>query len=99
MVISNLSSEMHNHYVCWQRSGLSQRSYCLENNLREGQFHYWIKKFRQLDSHANSVNSGFVPLLVTASNSINPIVEIQHKDGHCIRFFQSVDASVLKSLL
>ena len=90
---------MHHHYVCWQGSGLSQRSYSSENNLLEGQFHYWIKKFRQLDSNEHSVNSAFVPLIITSDNSIGPIVEIQHKDGHCIRFFQSVDVSILKSLL
>lgn len=35
------------HLERWQRSGLSQKSYCLQHNLKWPNFHYWRKKLGQ----------------------------------------------------
>ena len=39
----------------WQDSGLSQKEYCRQNNLRENQLTYWKKRFGKTESTVSLV--------------------------------------------
>lgn len=95
---SNLFERMHAHFIAWQSSGLSQRTYSSQNGLRLAQFNYWTLKFRKEQGAMIQSESGFVPLLVSSS-STEPIFELHHSSGHRISFFELVDPSFLKALL
>ena len=97
---NNLRDIMYDHYLRWKSSNQTQVSYSSENGLGIDQFHYWVKKFRSTDEEQSVSSSGnFVSLVVDPVTTKTPLVEIQHRNGHCIRFFTSVDVSILKSLL
>lgn len=94
-----LSARMYAHYCSWQSSGLSQRRYSAQHGLRTGQFNYWVVKFQRHQSAMGSEPAGFVPLVVESEESGTPVIEIHHRSGHRISFFQRVDAAYIKSLL
>ena len=95
----NLRDIMYDHYLRWKSGNQTQVAYSSENGLTIDQFHYWVKKFRSADEQSVSSSGNFVPLVVDPVSSKTPLVEIQHRNGHCIRFFTTVDVSILKSLL
>ena len=43
------------HVHGWQESGLSQKEYCRQNNLRENQLTYWKKRFATAESPVSLV--------------------------------------------
>lgn len=58
------------HLDQWQKSGLSQRGYCLEHDLKCHSFHYWRKKL----SETASSQLRLVPLS-GRTQAANPIPE------------------------
>ena len=80
----------------WQQSGLSQKQYCLQNNIAYHLFHYWYKQYRTKEAAASA--GGFTPLTVGAS-SFTGCVELQLPDGKKILFHQPVPADYLKALI
>jgi hypothetical protein len=42
--IHRKSSFWEHHLGRWQQSGLSQRAYCRQNDLRPHQFYYWRRR-------------------------------------------------------
>ncbi len=84
----------------WQQSGLSQKAYCLQHNIRYHVFHYWYKCFRDLQSPAK--DEGFIPLKIQPVNSIHTasaVVELLLPDGRRLLFHQVVPSDYLKSLI
>jgi hypothetical protein len=83
----------------WKQSGLSQKAYCEQNNIRYHVFHYWYKRFRD---QGGSIEDGtFVPLNVKPStfSVSNSAVEIVLPDGKRILFHQPVGPDYLKALI
>jgi hypothetical protein len=78
----------------WQQSGLSQKQYCLQNNIAYHIFHYWYKIYRA-DQSADS--GSFVTLNIAPPPQAN--VEIYFTDGRRIIFHQPVSADYLKALI
>jgi hypothetical protein len=79
----------------WQQSGLSQKQYCLQHELRYHVFHYWYKRFRE--NQTTSPVGSFVPL--TIHTSFSGHAEIYLPDGKRLVFHQPVSAGYLKALL
>ena len=52
----------------WQESGLSQAAFCKQSNVAYGNFHYWYKRFRNVDFPAKS---GFAPLQISSIQQRN----------------------------
>lgn len=51
------------HIERWETSGLTQRDYCREHNLKSHQFSYWKRKLKSPaleDNSANETASSFV---------------------------------------
>lgn len=83
----------------WKQSGLSQKAYCEQNNIRYHVFHYWYKRLRE---QQGVVEEGtFVPLNVKTSTFpvCNSAIEILLPDGKRILFHQPVGADFLKALI
>lgn len=83
----------------WKQTGLSQKAYCQQNNIRYHVFHYWYKRFR--DQQVAVEDARFVPLNVKPSSF--PVshfeVEIVLPDGKRILFHQPVSSDYLKALI
>jgi len=60
----------------WQQSGLSQKQYCLQNNIAYHIFHYWYKRYRDKQAARSSNPAGFISLTVNGA-SAGGYVELQ----------------------
>ena len=81
----------------WKRSGQRQQDFCKAENLAYSVFHYWHKKYRE-DQTASS-SPAFVPVRIAGVQSGSPVTELIFPDGRRVNFYQSVEASFLRSLL
>jgi hypothetical protein len=83
----------------WKQSGLSQKAYCRQNNIRYYVFHYWYKRYR--DQQSTAKEDTFVPLNVKPSALAlsNSAIEILMPDGKRILFHQPVSSDYLKALI
>jgi hypothetical protein len=84
---------------CWKESGLSQKAYCQQNNIRYYVFHYWYKRFR--DQQGAVEDATFVSLNVkpSALPVCNSAIEILLPDGKRILLHQPVSADYVKALI
>ena len=76
----------------WQRSGKTQREFCLQNGIAYHSFHYWYKCFRDQAPCAS-----FVPLQIDPA--VSGLVEMILADGKRVLFHQPVSSEYLKALL
>jgi hypothetical protein len=84
----------------WQQSGLSQKSFCEQNDIRYHVFHYWYKCFRDLQSTTKP--EGFKPIKIQSFPSTNTVfahTELLLPDGKCLVFHQAVSSDYLKHLI
>ena len=83
----------------WKQSGLTQKAYCEQHNIRYYVFHYWYKRFRGQQDAVE--DASFVPLNVKPStfSVSNSAVEILLPDGKRILFHQPVGPDYLKALI
>lgn len=84
----------------WKQSGLSQKQYCEQNNIRYYVFHYWYKRYR--DGTTTAMSKDFVPLNVQPSPSLHPggaHIELLLADGKRILFHQAVSSDYLKAII
>jgi hypothetical protein len=56
----------------WQQSGLTQKAFCLTNNIAYHVFHYWYGVYRSAQNNTGS----FLPVTVTPTASPEPITLI-----------------------
>jgi hypothetical protein len=83
----------------WKQSGLSQKAYCEQNNIRYYVFHYWYKRYR--DQQDTVENATFIPLNVkpSAFPVSSSAIEVLLADGKRILFHQPVGPDYLKALI
>ena len=84
----------------WKQSGLSQKAYCEQNNIRYYVFHYWYKRYKDMLTPQQDI--GFVPLNVKPSVSLDTCsagLELLLPDGKRILFYQAVSSDYLKALI
>ncbi len=79
----------------WQQSGLSQKAFCAQHDIRYHVFHYWYKVYR--NTHALS-QASFVKLQITPSPGLSS-AELICTDGKRLVFHQPVSADYLKALI
>lgn len=81
----------------WQQSGISQKTWCTQNNVAYSSFHYWYRRFRtQHASEERKPTEGFVKLV---SSCYTPWCEVSLPCGTKLCFQEPLPASFLKSLL
>lgn len=80
----------------WQQSGLSQKSWCEQNNMAYATFQYWYKRFRSAVDQ-QPLND-FVPLMMDAPSA--PYwCELIGTGGKRLLFPQPVRADFLRELM
>jgi hypothetical protein len=78
-----LSEEMHYHIELWQQSKLTQKQYCIANNLAYHKFIYWLQKIRDAQNPADGV---FIPVKTKpAKRTFVTDVEIIYPNGVRLR--------------
>ena len=93
-----VKQQMFSHVDEWQRSGLTQKTYCIEKGIAYHVFHYWYKCYRDENNIASSRPSSFVQLKVQPAVSV-PAVELLLADGKRLLFYQAVSSDYLRSLI
>ena len=95
----NTQKQMFAMVAAWKQSGLSQKAWCEQNQIRYHVFHYWYKLYR--DEQSNCSEPAFIPLNVkpSLSNASCPNVEVVLPDGKRILFHQSVSSHFLKAVI
>jgi hypothetical protein len=88
----------------WKTSGLSQKEFCLQHEIRYCVFHYWYKQYREANNARPQNVSSFIPLQLhpIATGSSFPTAshaELIYPDGRRLLFHQPVDASFLKTII
>ena len=58
------ASFWQSHIAAWQQSGLTQKAYCEQQELRYSTFGYWVHKLRRAAEPATEKKgAGFVPVI------------------------------------
>ncbi|WP_419595130.1 IS66 family insertion sequence element accessory protein TnpA [Thiolapillus sp.] len=58
------ASFWQSHIAAWQQSGLTQKAYCEQQELRYSTFGYWVRKLRRAAEPATKKKgAGFVPVI------------------------------------
>lgn len=83
----------------WKKSELSQKSFCIQHELRYYIFHYWYKRYRNEHKSLVGKASSFIPIKVNPSLSSLVHTELVYPDGKRVLFHQPVDAQFLRTLL
>ena len=89
----------------WKISGLSQKAFCQQHQVRYGVFHYWYKQYREadpqhpLDNTSTHHASCFIPLHLLSPLSTASHAELIYPDGRRLVFHQPVDAHFLKAVI
>lgn len=93
-----VQQEMFTMLLSWQRSGLSQKAYCKQHSIRYHVFHYWYKRYRDLQG--TDKEPGFISLKIkpSADTSIAH-TELLLPDGKRLLFYQPVSSDYLKTLI
>ena len=94
-----IQEDMFKMVGSWKQSGLSQKAYCEQNNIRYHVFHYWYKRYRDEQDAGEDV--AFIPLNVKPSTFPvpNSAIEILCPDGKRILFHHTVSSDFLKALI
>ena len=78
-----LSEEMHYHIELWQQSKMTQKLYCIANNLAYHKFIYWLQKTREAQNPADGM---FIPVKTKpAKKTFVNDVEIIYPNGVRLR--------------
>lgn len=56
----------------WQQSGLTQKAFCISNNITYHVFHYWYGVYR----YNQNTSGSFLPVTVTTAASQEPVTII-----------------------
>ena len=90
------------HIAQWQASGLSQASYCRQQELLKHQFRYWKRKFlADLEPAAPEPKSGFarVQVAVPIATPVSPGLSLCFRDGTQLTGITQNNMALIKQLI
>ena len=95
----NTQKQMFVMVAGWKQSGLSQKAWCEQNQIRYHVFHYWYKLYR--DEQSTSSEPAFIPLTVkpSFSDATCANIEVVLADGKRILFHQAVSSDFIKAVI
>jgi len=93
-----VKKQMFSHIDQWKSSSKSQRSYCIEHNIRYYVFHYWFKRYRDEQAEKKDNTNSFVKLQVDQSTA-RAHAELIMPDGKRLVFHEPVSSDFLKALI
>ena len=77
--------EMYNLVEQWQQSGVSQKQFSAENNIKRPTFMYWVKKYRM--NKQDDPGFARIDLSHHSLQSTMARIEIALADGLVVRIF------------
>lgn len=85
----------------WKTSELSQKSFCLQQQVHYGVFHYWYKRYREVHKATGPIGSSFIPLQINPVTALpgGSYYELIYPDGRRLLFHHPVDAGFLKAVI
>ena len=89
--------QMQKHIETWQTSNLTQKDYCIQNDIPFNTFYYWLKRLRDKEQ---TLSKGFVSLRIkdyraTAGGSIN----IHYPNGVQLSVPSTMDIRLMSKLI
>lgn len=82
----------------WQQSGLTQKAWCGQHDMRYHVFHYWYKCYR--DAQAANKEPRFISLNIKpSSDTAGAHTELLLPDGKRLLFHQPVSSDYLKAII
>lgn len=84
------------HVTAWQASGLTQKAYCEEQDLRYSAFGYWVRKLHSEANDRQAAAPGFVPVTLAPTTG-NLVVALPN--GLEIRGIEAGNLALVKQLL
>jgi hypothetical protein len=94
----SVEAEMYSRIRSWQQSGLSQKAWCEQHQIKYHVFHYWYKRYRQQPSPA--IQNPFIPLQLSSCPTTNTAcLELILVDGRRLLFHQPVNPDYLKAIM
>jgi hypothetical protein len=83
----------------WQQSGISQRTFCEQQQIKAHVFYYWYKCYRiQNNTLAVQPAKKFIELRSQAI-LLEASIELLLANGHRILFHQPIAASFIKAII
>lgn len=83
----------------WEESGLSQKEFCVQHDLKLHIFWYWLRRYRERGQSAKEEVSSFVPVKMESAAGESVLAEIIYSDGTRVIFKERVGLKLLQSLL
>ncbi len=90
-----LQEQMFKSVEACNQSGLSRRAFCLANDIVEGQFYYWARKYNK---HKNPVQ-GFVKITSEGLSKGSGSIEIFYPNGVKVTVGSSTSRSDLNKIV
>jgi hypothetical protein len=91
-----ITSKWRQHIEAWQRSGLSQASYCAEQQFNVRTFTARLSDYRKLPK---SDSSALISVQVAPSKAIDGAIIFAHAQSHRLELPASVSANWVAELL
>lgn len=82
----------------WKGSGQSQIMFCKEKEIAYHRFHYWLKKYNDLNG-TTSVAPSFSQVRVPSLDPRSGNIEVIYPDGRKVVFHHPIEVSFLRNLL
>jgi len=93
-----IQHQMFSLIESWKGSGQSQIVFCKEKEIAYHRFHYWLKKYNDLNG-TTSVVPSFSQVRVPSLDSTSGNIEVIYPDGRKLIFYHPVEVSFLRALL
>ena len=98
--------EMYMAIDLWKESDLSQKNYCIENNLSFNTFKYWLKRYKtDRQSKKPGASKSFIPVHVPQAittnlqETANGIISISYPNGVVVNCSGTTGIEQLKALI
>ena len=87
---------MYAHIEDWQQSGLTQKDYCHQHDIKIHVFRYWLAKYRN-DGEAEE---GFVPVVTSSSAATLGVgIHIRYPSGVQVQLPAHTPVGTIRSLI
>ena len=96
---ASLQELMFSNIREWQQSGLTQKTWCEEHQIKYHIFHYWYKRYRSSDPSPATPNQFIALQIQPAAVASAAYMELLLADGKRLLFHQLVSSDYLKALI
>ena len=96
---SSNRTKMFSMIDSWKASGLSQKAFCKQHDIRYFVFHYWYRVYRDERAEQKGKQPAFVPVRIESPKTPSAVMELVLLDGKRLLFHHQPSLDFLKALL